>query len=128
MLADLQHAVDATRSRARGEQLDVAFIRTSRVDPEHLVITPLLDEPMMVAVPEGRDLIRNSGQKALSMKQLAEETFVLFGPPGTGVYDATIAACRAAGFSPLRRIRLRGVRIDGYHVTLDRDKARTRRL
>jgi len=151
MLADLQHAVDATRSRARGEQgrisvgvmptgpfhpfvpqvirrfretfplvslsleeristdmmdrlrdeqLDVAFIRTSRVDPEHLVITPLLDEPMMVAVPEGHDLIRNCGQKALSMKQLAEATFVLFGPPGTGVYDATIAACRAAGFSP----------------------------
>jgi DNA-binding transcriptional LysR family regulator len=80
--------------------MDVAFIRTSCVDPEHLVITPLLDEPMMVAVPKGHQLIRSNGGKSLSMKQLAGETFVLFGPPGTGMYDATIAACRAAGFSP----------------------------
>jgi DNA-binding transcriptional LysR family regulator len=25
---------------------------------------------------------------------------VLTGPPGTGLYDETVAACRAAGFSP----------------------------
>jgi DNA-binding transcriptional LysR family regulator len=151
MLAGLQHAFDATRSMARGEQgqisvgvmptgpfnpfvpqairrfreafplvsltleerlstemmdrlrngqMDVAFIRTSRIDPEHLVITPLLDEPMMVAVPEGHQLIQNNGGKPLSMKQFAGETFILFGPPGTGMYDATITACRAAGFSP----------------------------
>lgn len=86
--------------RLRDEQMDVAFVRTSRVDPEHLVISPLLDEPMVVAAPEGRELIRNNGKRALSMKQLAGETFILFGPPGTGVYDTTIAACRAAGFSP----------------------------
>ncbi|WP_426413023.1 LysR family transcriptional regulator [Bradyrhizobium ganzhouense] len=86
--------------RLRDEQMDVAFIRTSRVDPEHLAIIPLLDEPMMVAVPEGHQLIRTNGEKSLSMKQLARETFILFGPPGTGMYDATIAACRGAGFSP----------------------------
>jgi DNA-binding transcriptional LysR family regulator len=112
MFANLEHALDATRSAARGEQgrisvgvmptgsfqpfvpqvirrfreafplvsltieerlstemldllrderMDVAFIRTSCVDPEHLVITPLLDEPMMVAVPKGHQLIRSNG-------------------------------------------------------------------
>ncbi len=86
--------------RLRDEQMDVAFVRTSRVDPEHLVITSLLDESMVVAVPEGHELIRRNGEKALSMKQLAGESFILFGPPGTGMYDSTIAACRAAGFSP----------------------------
>lgn len=86
--------------RVRDEQLDVAFVRTSRVDPEHLVITPLLDESMVVAVPAGHELVRRKGEKALSMKQLAGEPFILFGPPGTGMYDATIAACGAAGFSP----------------------------
>jgi DNA-binding transcriptional LysR family regulator len=86
--------------RVRDGQLDVAFIRTSRVDPEHLAIMHVLDEPMMVAVPKGRELIRNNRERAVTMKQLARETFILFGPPGTGMYDATIAACRAAGFSP----------------------------
>jgi DNA-binding transcriptional LysR family regulator len=86
--------------RLRDEQMDVAFVRTSRVDPEHLSITSLLDESMVVAVPDGHELIRRNGEKALSMKQLAAESFILFGPPGTGMYDTTIAACRTAGFSP----------------------------
>jgi DNA-binding transcriptional LysR family regulator len=86
--------------RVRDEQLDIAFVRTSRSDPQHLVITPLLDESMVVAVPAGHELVRRKGEKALSMKQLAEAPFILFGPPGTGMYDTTIAACGTAGFSP----------------------------
>jgi len=31
---------------------------------------------------------------------LAKETFILYGPPGSGIYDATIAACHRNGFSP----------------------------
>jgi DNA-binding transcriptional LysR family regulator len=34
------------------------------------------------------------------LKRLGRETFILYGPPGTGIYDSTVAACRAAGFSP----------------------------
>jgi DNA-binding transcriptional LysR family regulator len=72
------------------------------VDPEELVISPLLEEPMMVAVPSEHMLARSDGggDAALSLKRLAGETFILYGPPGTGMYDTTIAACRAAGFNP----------------------------
>src|SRR5262249_8791983 len=44
--------------RLRDEQMDAAFIRTSVADPEGLVITPLLDEPMMVVLPDGHRLTR----------------------------------------------------------------------
>jgi DNA-binding transcriptional LysR family regulator len=40
-------------NRLREEQMDVAFIRTSFADPEELIITPLLDEPMVVVCPMG---------------------------------------------------------------------------
>ena len=36
----------------RNEQIDVAFLRTPIADPEDLLISPLLDEPMVVALPE----------------------------------------------------------------------------
>ena len=36
----------------------------------------------------------------LSLRSLASETFILYGLPGSGIYDRTIAACHAAGFSP----------------------------
>jgi DNA-binding transcriptional LysR family regulator len=83
----------------RNERMDVAFIRTSPIDPEGLVITPLLEEPMVVALPHGHALAQGDGGAAVSLKRLASETFILYGPPGTGS-DVTGAACRAAGFSP----------------------------
>jgi DNA-binding transcriptional LysR family regulator len=74
--------------------MDVAFIRTSFADPEELIITPLLDEPMVVVLPDGHALTRGRAAAAISLKQLANEAFIL-GEPGTGTYEATIAACRA---------------------------------
>ncbi|MFX7776639.1 LysR substrate-binding domain-containing protein, partial [Acinetobacter baumannii] len=42
---------------------------------------------------------RTAGRIALA--DLAGETFILYRrPTGPGLYDAIIAACRAAGFSP----------------------------
>jgi DNA-binding transcriptional LysR family regulator len=86
----------------RNERIDVAFIRTPLADPEGLVVNPLLEEPMLVALPSGHPLARSSGggELALSLKRLARETFIVYGPPGTAFYDVTMAACRAAGFSP----------------------------
>ena len=86
-------------NRLRDEQTDVAFIRTSVADPEGLTITPLLDEPMIVVLPDGHPLTRGRPAAAISLKQLANETFIL-GEPGTGTHESTIAACRASGFSP----------------------------
>jgi DNA-binding transcriptional LysR family regulator len=85
--------------RLRNERMDVAFIRTSPVDQEGLVITPVLEEPIVVALPHGHALAQGDGGAAVSLKRLASETFILYGPPGTGI-DVTAAACRAAGFNP----------------------------
>jgi DNA-binding transcriptional LysR family regulator len=86
--------------RLRNEQMDVAFIRNAVSDPAGLMITPLLDEIMVVALPSGHALAQGKGDKALPLASLASETFILYGPPGSGIYDRTIAACQAAGFSP----------------------------
>jgi DNA-binding transcriptional LysR family regulator len=92
----------------RSEQVDVAFLRTPIADPKDLVIDPLLDEPMVVAVPTGHPLAqRASGpDRGITVKALAGETFIVYGRPhkqgqhGLGQYEAMIAACHAAGFSP----------------------------
>jgi DNA-binding transcriptional LysR family regulator len=86
--------------RLRNEQMDVAFIRNAVPDPAGLMITPLLDEIMVVALPSGHALAQGEGDTALELASLASETFILYGPPGSGIYDRTIAACQAAGFSP----------------------------
>jgi DNA-binding transcriptional LysR family regulator len=84
--------------RLRNERMDAAFIRTSLPAPDGLAVHPLIEEPMVVALPRTHALAR--GRDAVFLKHLAGETFILYGPPGTGMYDATIAACQAAGFNP----------------------------
>ncbi len=91
---------DGLLERLRGERMDVAFIRNSVVDPTGLAVTLLLDEPMVVALPSGHTLAQGDVNTALPLRSLASETFILYGPPGSGIYDRTIAACHAAGFSP----------------------------
>jgi len=84
----------------RSERMDVAFIRTAPADVEGLTIQPLLDEPMVAALPSGHPLAKSAKDEAISLKRLAPETFILYGPPGTGMYDTIIAACQTAGFNP----------------------------
>jgi DNA-binding transcriptional LysR family regulator len=84
----------------RNERMDVAFIRTTPADPEGLAIQPLLDEPMVVALPANHLLAKGAKDGAIPIRRLAPETFILYGPPGTGMYDPIIAACSAAGFNP----------------------------
>jgi DNA-binding transcriptional LysR family regulator len=89
--------------RLRGERMDVAFLRTSVGDTERLAAIHLLEEPMVAASPSRQARVTGNGRDhtAVSLKDLAGETFIVFGRPhGTAMYDATIAACRAAGFRP----------------------------
>jgi DNA-binding transcriptional LysR family regulator len=91
----------------RNEQIDAAFIRTPLFRPKDLVINPLLDELMVVALPSMHSLAwaRGGRNAAISMRALADETFIAYGRPrepgqhGLGQYEAMIAACHAAGFS-----------------------------
>lgn len=86
--------------RVRNEQMDVAFVRTALGNESGLSFTSLLDEPMVVALPSTHVLAQTKTGTAVSLDRLSSETFILYGPPGTGMYDTTIAACQAAGFSP----------------------------
>ncbi|MEA2935542.1 MAG: hypothetical protein QOD74_2188 [Variibacter sp.] len=83
-------------------EIDVAFFRTRPVDPEGLVITELLKEPMIVAMPSNNPLARRGqANRALPMKALATENFIIYGRRfGHALYSDTITACHAAGFTP----------------------------
>jgi DNA-binding transcriptional LysR family regulator len=82
----------------REERLDIAFIRSGLPEAEGLAVHPLLQEDMAAALPARHRLTR---RPRLALKDLAEETFILYRrPDGRGLYDVIIAACTAAGFSP----------------------------
>ena len=85
-------------SGLREGRLDVAFIRSGLVDPEGITVHALLQEDTAVAFPAKHPL---SKKAALALKELSEETFILYRrPDGRGLYDVIIAACSEAGFSP----------------------------
>jgi DNA-binding transcriptional LysR family regulator len=78
-------------------RIDAAFVR-SPIATEGLAVHPVLDEAMFAALPSGHRL---AGAAPLVLAELAVETFILYRRPvGPGLYDAIIAACDRAGFSP----------------------------
>jgi len=84
----------------REERIDVAFVRTAIADQQGLEVSPLLKEAMVLALPRSHMLTRRA-KKAVSLKALAEETFIIYRRHnGPGLYDAILLACNAAGFSP----------------------------
>jgi DNA-binding transcriptional LysR family regulator len=81
------------------EDIDAAFIRSPVADVVGLVVRPLLEEDMLVALPAAHSLAREDA--ALPLPALANEIFILYKRPGgPGLYDTIITACRRAGFSP----------------------------
>ena len=86
------------------EDIDAAFIRSPVADVVGLLVRPLLEEEMVVALPAGHPLaIENGADPAAPMPlaSLANETFVLYKRRGgPGLYDSIITACRGAGFGP----------------------------
>ena len=88
--------------RIESDRLDAAFIRLNIAKLEGLVFHPLLEEPMVVALPKGHALARGQARAVLPLKRLSDETFVVNRRYGARavVRDAVFAACHAAGFSP----------------------------
>src|SRR5204863_7204633 len=86
----------------KSDRLDAAFIRMNTAKPEGLVFHPLLEEPLVVALPEGHALARGQARAVLPLKRLSDETFVVNRRYGgrAVVRDVAFAACHAAGFSP----------------------------
>ena len=82
------------------ERLDAAFVRSPVSKVPGLVVDDILDEPMIAALPAGHPLASDLGT-SLPLADLASEAFILYRrPAGPGLYDAILAACRGAGFSP----------------------------
>jgi DNA-binding transcriptional LysR family regulator len=88
----------------REERIDVAFIRSPVSEREGLAIHPLVEEPMFAALPSDHRLAPGAGEEEpspLAIADLAEEPFILYRRRiGAGFYDAIIAACHDAGFTP----------------------------
>lgn len=81
-------------------RVDAAFVRTPVENIEGLVVDHVLREPMVAALPVGHHLARGDASP-LPLAALAAEPFILYRrPAGPGLYDAIVAACRGAGFSP----------------------------
>jgi DNA-binding transcriptional LysR family regulator len=81
-------------------RLDAAFVRSPVESIPGLIVDPVLDEPMLVALPADHALAEASDE-TLSLAALATEQFILYRrPAGPGLYDAIVTACRGAGFTP----------------------------
>jgi DNA-binding transcriptional LysR family regulator len=82
----------------REGRVDAAFVRPPLRTVKGLTLHIVDEEEMVVAVSNGHPLAERAD---LEMKDLAEETFVLYPRvEGPGLADTVIAACEKAGFSP----------------------------
>ena len=86
---------DELQEAVQSGELDFAVV-TAPGRPQHFEIMPLGSEDIRVALPPGH---RFANRAALSMRDLAQEDFVLSGH-SYNLYDQIVAACRRAGFEP----------------------------
>ncbi|TIX90371.1 LysR family transcriptional regulator [Rhizobium sp. P44RR-XXIV] len=87
----------------RAELIDVAFVRSPVEQSKGLTVSKILDEEMFVALPDSHRLVAKGARRTspIQLSDLADESFILYRrPSGPGFYDAIIAACGRAGFSP----------------------------
>lgn len=91
-------STDLTLALRQGK-IDVAFVRPPIRLEDDIVLEVLVTEPMVVAVPIGHALSR---RRTLRLTDLRDEKFILY-PRRTsaGLTDRVIAACEAAGFTPM---------------------------
>jgi len=84
------------------DQLDAAFMRMTLAVPDGVVCHSLLEERLVVALPEGHPSAHGSARAILPLKRLARETFIVNSRHGgrAVVRDVASAACEAAGFTP----------------------------
>lgn len=84
--------------RLRDGSIDVAFLRPASGDVEGLREQFLFYEEMLIALPVAHRL---AARPRIPLRALAREPFVMCPrSSGRAVYDAIIAACQNAGFSP----------------------------
>ena len=84
----------------RAERIDAAFVRSPSSAAAELAVHSVLKEEMVAALPTGHPLA-GAARTRLPLVALEPEIFILYRRPlGPGLYDAIIAACQRAGYSP----------------------------
>ena len=82
-------------------RIDAAFVRSPITAAAEIAVHSVLAEDMIAVFPAGHRLAAEPEAPPLALAELAGETFILYRRPlGPGLYDAIIAACQRAGFSP----------------------------
>lgn len=82
----------------RDGRLQLAFARPADDEITGLRSTPLPDEELWAALPENH---RFAEKEYVNLRQLSQERFIVYPRTnGRHLYDAIIAACSKAGFSP----------------------------
>ncbi len=79
------------------ERIHLGFLRPP-IDDEHLALEIILQEPLLVVLPQSHVLAR---RRRIPLRALAREPIVL--PPrelGPGFQDQIVGLCQRAGFSP----------------------------
>src|SRR3954465_4314316 len=91
-------ATTALPAQLSQDVIDAAFARPTSTERESLRAIPLPDERLWIALPAAHAL---ATRKRLRLGELGTEPFILY-PRANGslLYDAIIAACQNAGFSP----------------------------
>ncbi len=85
----------------RAQRVDVAFVRGAAPNIKGLTILPLIDEEMVVAVPNSHWLATSEHRSGVSLEALSAETFLMYRRSvGPGLYDVIVNACARAGFAP----------------------------
>jgi DNA-binding transcriptional LysR family regulator len=92
----------------RSESIDAAFIRSPVTDPHGLMILPVLEEPMLVALPDNHPYVTmpseskgNTKDGGLTIDTLTKEPLILYRRrEGAGLYDVVFSAYHKAGFVP----------------------------
>ena len=83
------------------DRIDAAFVRSPIGPAPGIAVHSVLEEAMVAALPAGHARAGGVDARPLALAELAAETFILYRRPlGPGLYDAIIAACQRAGFSP----------------------------
>ncbi|GGE13800.1 LysR family transcriptional regulator [Aureimonas endophytica] len=82
--------------------LDIAFLRPDALDLGGLTVHPLADEEMVAALPANHPALAERDDGMIDLLRLKDDPFMLT-PRSNGptVFDAAVAACRAAGFEPI---------------------------
>ena len=81
------------------KQIDLGFLHPP-IDDKTLILETIYQERLVVALPDTHPLAKD-GLVAISLKQLANESFILFPRHlGSVLYDRIISLCQQTGFSP----------------------------